>query len=36
MAIHNAGKSATRKIGASIPPKLRFDVLEENKLKHKA
>jgi len=33
MAIRNAGKSATQKIGASIPPKLHFDVLEKNKLK---
>ncbi len=27
LAIRNAGESASRKVGASIPPKLRFDVL---------
>jgi hypothetical protein len=27
MAMRNAGESASRKVGASIPPKLRFDVL---------
>ena len=32
-AIRNAGKSTSRKVSASIPPKLRFDVLEKNKLK---
>ncbi|CAI8448547.1 MAG: Uncharacterised protein [Cryomorphaceae bacterium] len=33
MAIRNAGKSESRKVSTSIPPKLRFDVLENNKLK---
>ena len=27
-AIRNAGESASRKVSASIPPKLRFDVFE--------
>lgn len=29
MAIRNAGKVQTRKVSASIPPKLRFDVLRK-------
>ena len=33
MAIINAGLNAESKFQASIPPKLRFDVLEKNKLK---
>lgn len=31
MAISNAGLNAKSKFRASIPPKLRFDVLGENK-----
>lgn len=33
LAIRNAGKGTIRKVCASIPPKLRFDVLKKNKLK---
>jgi len=36
LAIRNAGESASQKVRSSIPPKLRFDVLQKIKLKHKA
>ncbi len=31
MAISNAGEIANRKVGASIPPKLRFDAFGKKK-----